>query len=89
MCLTIKTSEGSKETRLPQRVLWISPASTVTRTAGTRMSVRSVAVCTVPSSDMRVGELLKIALVDHVIIGRPSPDHAPPGVSLRALGYLA
>lgn len=38
---------------------------------------------------MRAGEELKIALMDHVIIGRPSPDHASPWVSLRALGYFA
>ena len=38
---------------------------------------------------MRAGELLKIALVDHVIVGRPGPDHSSPWVSLRALGYFA
>jgi len=38
---------------------------------------------------MRAGEVLRIALVDHVIVGRPSPDHASLWVSLRALGYFA
>ena len=38
---------------------------------------------------LHAGEVLKIALVDHVRIGRPSPDHASPWVSLRALGYFA
>ena len=38
---------------------------------------------------MRAGEVLKIALVDHVVVGRPSPDHTSPWVSLRALGYFA
>ena len=38
---------------------------------------------------IRAGEVLKIALVDHVIVGRPSPDHTSLWVSLRALGYFA
>ena len=38
---------------------------------------------------MRAGEVLKIALVDHVIIGRAGSNYSAPWVSLRALGYFA
>jgi len=34
-------------------------------------------------------DLLVHRRVDHVIIGRSSPDYTPPWGSLRALGYLA
>jgi DNA repair protein RadC len=37
---------------------------------------------------IRAGQLLKIDLLDHVIMGQPSADRALGHVSLRALGYF-
>lgn len=36
---------------------------------------------------VRAGQLLKIEVVDHVILGRPSPERTRDFVSLRELGY--
>lgn len=38
---------------------------------------------------IRAGQLLRIELADHVVIGRPLPDFAHPYTSLRTLGYFA
>jgi len=38
---------------------------------------------------MRAGQLLKIELVDHVILGRRTPEQPRDFVSLREMGYLA
>ena len=38
---------------------------------------------------MRAGQLLRIEVLEHVIIGRSEPDRARPYTSLRELGYLA
>ena len=38
---------------------------------------------------IRAGQLLKIEVVDHVIIGRATPDRAKDWSSLRELGYFA
>ena len=38
---------------------------------------------------MRAGQLLKIELVDHVILGRRTEERLRDFVSLRELGYLA
>ena len=38
---------------------------------------------------MRAGQLLKIELVDHVILGRRTPDRSRDFISLRELGYIA
>ncbi len=38
---------------------------------------------------VRAGQLLRIEVVDHVIIGRRSPDRPRDFVSLRELGYFA
>ena len=38
---------------------------------------------------MRAGQLLKIEVLDHVVIGRPDPDRPRPWASLRELGFLA
>ncbi|HNQ88396.1 MAG TPA: JAB domain-containing protein [Verrucomicrobiota bacterium] len=37
---------------------------------------------------MRAGQLLKIEVVDHVVVGRPEPDRPRPWVSLREMGYF-
>lgn len=37
---------------------------------------------------VRAGELLKIPVLDHLIIGSPSPERAKPYSSLRELGYF-
>jgi DNA repair protein RadC len=37
---------------------------------------------------LRAGQLLKIEVLDHIIVGGPSPERARPWVSLRELGYL-
>ena len=37
---------------------------------------------------IRAGQLLKIEVVDHVIIGRAAADRAKDYVSLRELGYF-
>jgi len=37
---------------------------------------------------MRAGQLLRIEVLDHVVIGRPEPDRPRPFVSLRELGFL-
>ena len=37
---------------------------------------------------IRAGQNLKIDLIDHLIIGTPSPDRPTPFVSLRELGYF-
>ena len=38
---------------------------------------------------MRAGQLLKIELVDHIILGRRTEERPRDFVSLRELGYLA
>ena len=38
---------------------------------------------------MRAGQLLKIEVLDHVVVGRTEPDRPQPFASLRELGYLA
>ncbi len=38
---------------------------------------------------MRAGQLLKIEVLDHIIVGRSEPDRPQPFASLRELGYLA
>jgi len=38
---------------------------------------------------IRAGQLLKIEVLDHVIIGRPTPERPKDYVSLRELGYFA
>jgi len=38
---------------------------------------------------IRAGQLLKIEVLDHVILGRASPDRSKDYVSLRELGYFA
>jgi DNA repair protein RadC len=38
---------------------------------------------------IRAGQLLKIDVLDHVIIGRATPDRPRDFVSLRELGYFA
>lgn len=37
---------------------------------------------------MRAGQLLKMELIDHVIIGRSTPDRPKDHLSLRELGYF-
>lgn len=37
---------------------------------------------------MRAGQLLKIELLDHVIVGKPDASRVNPWVSLREQGYL-
>lgn len=37
---------------------------------------------------MRAGQLLKIEVLDHVIVGQPMPDRPRAYVSLRELGYF-
>jgi DNA repair protein RadC len=37
---------------------------------------------------IRAGQLLRIDLLDHVVIGKPSPKRTQPYVSLRELGYF-
>ena len=37
---------------------------------------------------MRAGQLLKIEVVDHVVVGRPEPDRPRPWASLREMGYF-
>jgi DNA repair protein RadC len=37
---------------------------------------------------IRAGQLLKIEVVDHVIIGRATPERQKDFVSLRELGYF-
>ena len=37
---------------------------------------------------IRAGQLLKVDLLDHVIVGRPLPDQARDWVSLKELGYF-
>jgi len=37
---------------------------------------------------IRAGQLLKIEVIDHVVIGRPEPQRPQPWSSLRALGYF-
>ncbi len=36
---------------------------------------------------IRAGQLIKIEVLDHVIIGQPSPERTRDFVSLRELGY--
>ena len=38
---------------------------------------------------MRAGQLLKIEVLDHVVIGRSEPDRPRPFASLREAGYFA
>jgi DNA repair protein RadC len=38
---------------------------------------------------MRAGQLLKIEVLDHVVVGRADPDWPQPWASLRTLGYFA
>ena len=38
---------------------------------------------------IRAGQLMKIEVVDHVIIGRATTDRPKDYVSLRELGYFA
>ena len=38
---------------------------------------------------IRAGQLLKLEVLDHVIIGQPGSDVVKPYVSLRELGYFA
>ena len=38
---------------------------------------------------IRAGQLLKIEVLDHVIIGRATPERAKDFSSLRELGYFA
>jgi len=38
---------------------------------------------------IRAGQLLKIEVLDHVIIGRATPERSKDYVSLRELGYFA
>jgi len=38
---------------------------------------------------VRAGQLLKIELVDHVILGRRTPDRSRDFISLRELGYIS
>ena len=38
---------------------------------------------------MRAGQLLKIEVLDHVILGRRTEERTKDYVSLRELGYLA
>ncbi len=38
---------------------------------------------------IRAGQLLKIEVFDHVIIGHPEPDRPYPFISLRAAGFFA
>ena len=38
---------------------------------------------------IRAGQLLKIEVLDHLIIGRPTPDRSTGYLSLRELGYFA
>jgi DNA repair protein RadC len=38
---------------------------------------------------IRAGQLLKISVVDHIIIGRATPERTKDYVSLRELGYFA
>jgi DNA repair protein RadC len=38
---------------------------------------------------IRAGQLIKIEVLDHVIMGSPSPEQPRGFVSLRALGYFA
>ncbi|MCS7338330.1 MAG: hypothetical protein NZ739_08870, partial [Verrucomicrobiae bacterium] len=37
---------------------------------------------------VRAGQLLKIEVLDHIVIGRPSADREKDYVSLRQLGYI-
>ena len=37
---------------------------------------------------IRAGQLLKIEVLDHVILGRPTPERAKDFSSLRELGYF-
>jgi len=37
---------------------------------------------------IRAGQLLKIELLDHVVVGTASPERSKPYVSMRELGYL-
>jgi DNA repair protein RadC len=37
---------------------------------------------------IRAGQLLKIEVLDHIIMGQPSPDRQEDFVSLRTLGYF-
>lgn len=37
---------------------------------------------------IRAGQLLKIDLLDHIVIGRPTVDRPQPYVSLRELGFF-
>jgi DNA repair protein RadC len=37
---------------------------------------------------IRAGQLLKIEVLDHIIIGQPDADHSNGYVSLRTLGYF-
>jgi len=38
---------------------------------------------------IRAGQLLKINVVDHIILGRATPERTKDYVSLRELGYFA
>ena len=38
---------------------------------------------------MRAGQLLRIEVLDHVVVGRSEPDRPQPWASLRELGFLA
>lgn len=37
---------------------------------------------------IKAGQLLRIEVADHIILGRPSPDRAKPWYSLREHGFL-
>jgi DNA repair protein RadC len=37
---------------------------------------------------IKAGNLLKIELLDHMVIGQPSPNRTQPYVSLREMGYF-
>jgi len=37
---------------------------------------------------MRAGQLLKIEVLDHVVVGRPEPDRPCPFASMREMGFF-
>jgi len=37
---------------------------------------------------IRAGQLIKIEVLDHLVIGKPMPERPKPWVSLRELGYF-
>lgn len=81
----------------------LSSAREVFRTAIIRSAAAIVIAHNHPSGDptpseadirvtrelMRAGQLLKIEVLDHVVIGRSEPDRPRPWVSLREAGFFA